>query len=191
VVSVVLVAVTACHPGAQSKTPLHRDVGSGPTSSVASVGVPTTDRRIHRSEKKRTGTSPTTRRRALRNKFHGDGLSYKGLNKCSNMPFPGPIITVFRMHECWEGVWHSRPGRLNDLMYMLGYKPGTHRRRQQMIVGLANGPTRVVNLRSDQGMATLAHFGRMCGVIRYSDSTHKTYYMPFRHKIVRHCRWKH
>lgn len=124
--------------------------------------------------------------------FKGDGFTSKGRNWCSNMPFPGSITTAFRMHECWEGLWHSRKHHLQDMMYMLGYKPGSRGQIQQMIVGLANGPVRVVNLRNGIGVAHLAHFGRTCGVVTYSrSSTSKTYYMPFRHAKVKHCRWRH
>lgn len=186
----VLLVLTGCQPGGGSNTHARRLAATDLTPSVTPVGAPSAERRRPKPATHRTGTKANTRK-LMPNKFHGDGFTSKGRNKCSNMPFPGPITTAFQMHECWEGIWHPRPGRLNDLMYMLGYKPGSHRQQQQMIVGLANGATRVVNLRSRDGLATLAHFGRTCGVITYSDSNQRTYYMPLRHKIVGHCRWKH
>lgn len=190
VMSAVLLTVTAC-TGPTSRQPTSRSTKPAAGGSVRSpTTLPTESVAPPRADKtgaKQGKTQPLTRFQ------HGDGLTSKGRNKCSNMPFPGSILSVYQAHECWIGSSNH-----HYVMYMLGYKPGpmlgykpgTHRRQPQMIVVWPQGE-RVVNLRSGDGLATLAHFGRTCGVVTYARSPRKTYYVPFRRKIVRHCRWRH
>jgi hypothetical protein len=107
------------------------------------------------------------------------------------MPFPGPIIRAYAMHDCWLALWHDpRRGMLN-IMYLLGYAPGTHHTRQVMLVGPGNAPVRTVPLRNGYGRARLTGLGRSCAVISYGQSNIKSYYRPASRQVVSHCRWRH
>ena len=118
----------------------------------------------------------------------GDGLGTKMVNPCSNMPFPGPIIRAYEMHECWLGYWgHPTDG---NLMFMPGYRPGSHHRNQVMLVGAANAPVREVALQNGHGVAFVRAWGRACAVIAYAKSSMRQYYEPYRHRFVEFCRWR-
>lgn len=106
------------------------------------------------------------------------------------MPFPGPLIRFYAMHECWLALWHDpRRGQLN-IIYMLGYAPRSHRTRQVMLVGPGNAPLHVVPLQDGLGPAAVKGLGRFCAVIGYGQSRTKSYYEPTHNRFVSFCRWR-
>jgi hypothetical protein len=120
----------------------------------------------------------------------GDQLELKYYQRCGDMPFPGEVAAAYQMHQCWIAVHRGTGPKAGDLMYLFGYLPGSHRRKQVVLVAVPNQSARTIHLPDRGGSAGMVQFGNTCAVIGYAHSTRRLYYKPSKHHLVRFCRWR-
>jgi hypothetical protein len=118
-----------------------------------------------------------------------DGFYEKYQQSCANMPYPGPLIRAYRVHECWLASWHKPPYGSVSVMYLFGREPG-RAARQVLMAGIVNRALHVAPLPRGLGLAHMVSFGRTCAVIGYDHSHTKSYYRPAQHRLVSFCRWR-
>ena len=188
-----LLGAAACSPSTESRTTSAARRQERATSMPSDIASSTLTGRTRRRQS--VMAVPSTRTGSSTNASHGPGpvprragFSLMARHRCTDMPFPGPIITAYAMYQCWLGDW-TEPGRgTTGLLLMLGYVPSSDNKRQVMVVGLVNSFVRWVYLRDGIGTATVKRFDRSCVVIAYARSTVRTYYEPFDRRTVQFCR---